>query len=268
VKINRRFEWVYVILTIFTVALLISKADFYNSDSYYQNSFLTKALLSAFIFTLIIRDSGSKLRSLGAWWVHSLAAVGMLACAIYLSVSAMNFDISRAEMFFFLGQNFMTAVIEEGLFRVYLFFRLFKFFENSKDPFRRALLLSSILFSLCHLIMVFRLEFDLFSAISYLFIAFSLGILLQIIFISTKSILWPIAIHFSYNALIHFSAFSYSTSGVPKDLSNTIPSSTLQSLLSLILFTLIGGVIILFSKTIHRARADENLRFINQVKLN
>ncbi len=98
---------------------------------------------------------------------------------------------------------FLSAALEEFLFRIIVFYGILCILNDVAGSVWKAILLSSVVFGLCHLnnIGVIGLR----STVLQSYGAFALGFLLCILYLETNNILTVLTAHFLINYFSHFS---------------------------------------------------------------
>jgi len=104
-----------------------------------------------------------------------------------------------------LSSSLFTGILEEFMFRLYIFYAMiYGLDRTSKGYYFKTIVYTSLLFSFAHMIHLLG-PTPIFGVVNQMFLAFFLGILLQLFFIRFGNILLPSVIH----ALINYhTAFS------------------------------------------------------------
>lgn len=97
--------------------------------------------------------------------------------------------------FEFLIYCLTIGVFEELFFRVYIYHYLHNICQKKEKNLIQIILITSLIFGLAHISNIFNPEYIKATVINQILLAFSIGILLQSIYIRTKSIILVIAIH-------------------------------------------------------------------------
>lgn len=129
-------------------------------------------------------------------WFKLLPILSIIA--IYIAYfwynGSMKYNGSARLLLLTLGGTLIAATAEEIVFRGYIY-NLFKKYRYS---FIDSLLISSALFSIIHLVNIFRFE-DVWAVLNQLIFAFSLGMLFGSIYALTKNLLLMCLLHFFMN---------------------------------------------------------------------
>jgi membrane protease YdiL (CAAX protease family) len=142
---------------------------------------------------------------------------------------------------------FSVAVIEETLFRFYLFINLFKLLENRSYRLIKSLLLTNLVFALAHFNNVLDPSYIRMSVFVQVYFAFYTGILLQSIFIRLKNIIPIITLHAIINYLGSYTGYLIDE---PDITVGNVPEAELMYthsdlLMNIVLITIAGIIIIL-----------------------
>ncbi len=119
---------------------------------------------------------------------------GLLAHTLkYQGISLVELSYASSLVFLVaLGVSFVTALVEETVFRGYIFSRLWQILKNEW----MANLISAFGWSLVHLpITIFVLHYGLLQIFIYLFLAFIFGIGSAFLFARTENILSSVLLH-------------------------------------------------------------------------
>ena len=133
--------------------------------------------------------------------------------------------------------TFLAATAEEVAFRLYLF----NLFVQDGYQKYRAVILSSILFSLLHLVNIFRYG-DIWAVINQLIVAFFMGVLLCSLYSITRSILFVSVYHFIVNVP---AALRRITEDAGENLTALKQPTLMDNIISTILYILIYSPLII-----------------------
>lgn len=125
---------------------------------------------------------------------------GFVLVSVVAGTVSLTWQTVSSHLFFALGLYFFVAIAEEVIFRGYVLWNLRQRFSDWT-----SILLSSLLFSLLHLFN------DHFSMMGFVNI-FLAGILYAVVFIRTRSILYAIGLHWSWN-FVQGPVFGFAVSG-------------------------------------------------------
>jgi len=173
-----------------------------NNLTTFQNLVVTAASLigTVLVIWLFLKITGDKLIDLGFHRVHFkkrflsgflIGAFIMIAgfLILYFSgeIKIIKIDFQPVELFYTILLFFIVAVMEELLVRGYILNTLMQSLNKYW-----ALLISAVIFAALHLA---NPNLNLFSFINLILA----GIFLGIVYIYTKNLWFPIALHFSWN---------------------------------------------------------------------
>lgn len=127
-----------------------------------------------------------------------IMVVGYALLITFKEISFLKVNFNLKELFISILLYTIVAIVEETLFRGYILRNLMVSFNKYF-----ALILSSILFSLMHIL---NPNIDLLS----LFNIFLIGILLGLSYVHTKNLWFPIAMHLSWNLFQSLLGFNVS----------------------------------------------------------
>lgn len=110
----------------------------------------------------------------------------------YKGLNLVDLRLGRADFLAAFGLSVVTAVVEETVFRGYIFTRLNRLWKNEL----KANLASSALFALIYLpVVVFVLSYQPASLLAYLLFVFAYGVAAAYIFARTENLLSSIILH-------------------------------------------------------------------------
>ena len=143
----------------------------------------------------------------------------------------------------FLVSNLLVALVEELTFRAIVLPLIIKIRSNKKNILLVSVAMSSLIFGVLHYLNLFR-EPDNFSGItSQVIFATSIGIYLGGLFLRTRNIAFPVAIHFLVNVAFGKSALRLENNDVvTKIVEDSTDWISLLLTLGLFGFIAIGGV--------------------------
>lgn len=130
--------------------------------------------------------------------IPSIVLVSLVVMHSYYQVKM--FNISYSGFSLHILKAISVAVWEELFFRYYIFV-IFLFYFSDKISLFRIAMLSSMLFAVLHFINLFNPDVFKLSVIIQVVFAFGIGLLLQSIFIRTRSLFIVIALHFTINVM-------------------------------------------------------------------
>lgn len=149
----------------------------------------------------------------------------IFASIFFFTINLIFLNRERAfhlkEFIFFIVFVFLNIIFEEFLFRGLVQNLLIK---NSKSDSKRVwncIIVSSIFFGLVHLINLIGQPQLIYSTISQVIYAFSLGVFLGVIYFLSDNIISSIVLHFFFNFFGSFSSLFASSLNVTKDLNLT-----------------------------------------------
>jgi|SRR5690554_4300528 len=181
----------------------------------------------------------------------------VLICTLSVLVLSANqiavFHSAKVEsLTFHVFNNLLTAVFEEVLYRVVLFLGMIQFFNSPGLRFWKVTALTSFIFAALHFMNIIRLDFNIYTAFTQVVFAFGFGFLLQVLYVVSRNILIPIALHF----LVNFFGTS-SRLDSPEGLAVPGGNPDLTSLLFLFIFC---AVLISLSVLLYRERDFERFK--------
>ncbi|MGI9526835.1 MAG: CPBP family intramembrane glutamic endopeptidase [Weeksellaceae bacterium] len=106
-----------------------------------------------------------------------------------------NYSSNSLDNFTFLSSCLSVGVFEELFFRIFIFFFVLKILYNRKNKLLYSILLTSFIFGFSHLSNLFNPEFHKISVVNQVLFAISIGLLLQSLYIKTKSLSVIICLH-------------------------------------------------------------------------
>lgn len=150
-----------------------------------------------------------------------------------------EYSLSFQLIALFFISNLLVAILEEFLFR-----KLILNILLSKRSLILSLVISSLMFSLVHIINIQQIEYDVFSIINQIILAFGLGFLLATLYYSTKTILVPIIIHTFINFNFSFGQIykTYNEIGIEIQSVNLF-----EEIISTSFFILISSILLIYS---------------------
>ncbi|MFZ1527417.1 MAG: CPBP family intramembrane glutamic endopeptidase [Ferruginibacter sp.] len=133
------------------------------------------------------------------WNKHTFykIAPSLILLMVYIAVSYNGLFRHKNDLVFValtIIATFVAATAEEVIFRLYLF----NLFVSEGYKNYRAIIFSSILFSLMHIVNIFRYD-DIWAIVNQLILAFFMGILLCSLYTISRSILLVSVYHFIVN---------------------------------------------------------------------
>ncbi|WP_378180878.1 lysostaphin resistance A-like protein [Aquimarina sp. SS2-1] len=184
------------------------------------------------------------------FWPVLLGSSIIILLSFYNVNRALLFDgqeVSLSLQLWYLCSALSTGGFEEVLFRVFVFNSLYTLFSKQEINIRylHSIIWTSLLFGGVHMVNLLKSDYDLFSVISQIIIAFGIGVLFQSLLIKYKNILVVITLHglFNYFGMYRF----YLYTNTDEIVHNTV-NDYLNSLVLTIVFaasiSLIGFLLI------------------------
>lgn len=158
----------------------------------------------------------------------------------FFHVSSLEVDnalISIFDNLLFLIYCIAVGMFEELFFRIFIFFFLLKILDKKKKRLIYSIILTSFIFGFSHLTNLLNPEFENISVINQILFAISIGIILQSIFIRTRSLILIICLHALINYHGSYKNHLYETTEILDAQSTFIDFIT--TFISIILFTVL-----------------------------
>jgi membrane protease YdiL (CAAX protease family) len=155
---------------------------------YTSSMFLFIVLTLIMWFFLLSKDVPITIKAIDAKMMKNTLALFLIPTAAFVFILTNTPSVNYGIVSFLFITSFLIAVYEEILFRA---IGLGSFISYGLSPFK-AILLSSIIFSFCHLVFLKTFTLD---SILLLLNSFAMGFILGYIYFKTKNIVYVIGIH-------------------------------------------------------------------------
>lgn len=163
-------------------------------------------VIGGMVFVVLMYDTGYKLFRFKKELLYSSLIViipGLIIGFNNFPISAYLNDrfimnTSQLYVYLYLLQSFTTAFFEEVIFRGIIFFVIIQRLPNTKDGLFKAIIISSAIFGLTHLLNL-TAGAGITSTLLQVAYSFLMGMMWAVVFIKTRNILYPIILHGVYN---------------------------------------------------------------------
>lgn len=188
------------VIAVWLIVVLLKKAPPIFEVGAFEIKIIEKTFL--FLVTIfLIRRNGLIVKNLihhKSFLTNSVSSFIIIALIFHAAdYSSGNAKPDTIEVYLFLVSNFCVALFEEYFFRVFIYLSLLAYFGNKNII--KAILSTSIVFGLAHLSNLFSNGIVSISVIVQIVFAFGIGLILQSVFVRSKNIFLPIAIHTAIN---------------------------------------------------------------------
>ena len=140
------------------------------------------------------------------WYLLSVSI--LLGILNFLSIDFTYFP-SVSKVIIFLTQTALGVVFEELLFRGVIQNKITEYFETNEKPVWKALVISSLIFGLMHLLNLVGKPYFLLGTLTQVVYTFSIGLLIGCVYWCSKSIWTAFILHFTFNLLGNYSVLFY-----------------------------------------------------------
>jgi len=204
-KITKFIVTLLLILTLNSLLKTIVNSYTTNFQIIYGAKIAAKILLSLLTLFFIVKWNLVKIKRL---FKNNKIVFPLILTSIFMSVkfvinsaTEQNILIIDTNHFLFFFSCLSVGLFEELFFRVFVFYFLSTFCFSGKNNLIKSILATSLIFGLIHFTNFFNPDYDKLSVINQMFLAFSLGILLQSLFIKSKNLYLIIIVHALINYL-------------------------------------------------------------------
>lgn len=243
------FEAILFILLGILLNILFSFINPNNTISY-LNETLTEIILGILALILVFRLNlqydnflSIKKSTYGLKLGFFIILTGFIQFLIYISLNIKNpINIYMPSLIGGIIFSFAVGFYEETLMRALILKNLVNNFKNRKNGIYKAIIISSLIFGLAHLINITHAS--LLDTIIQVFYSTTAGILFGSIYIKSENLLSIILLHSIFNLCTYLTANLYYTNFITYSL-NTTPQIYIGYNLLLIIGNLIMGIIII-----------------------
>jgi membrane protease YdiL (CAAX protease family) len=237
----------FIIVLVLILALNSFFKTIINTDTtdfqfIYTSKIVLKIFLSLITIFFIIKWGLIKGRKI---FKNNKIVIPLLLILIFISVKLVisnsteqNVLLLPINHFLFFSSCLSVGMFEEFFFRILVFYFLSTVCFSEKNNLIKSILISSLLFGLMHFTNFFSPDYDKLSVINQMFLAFSLGILLQSLFIKFKNIYLIIIIHALINYLGSYKSRLFDITREVVDSTNTV-NDLIQTLIIIFVITVL-----------------------------
>lgn len=189
---------IIILVVILTTNILLKSACIISFENSLRCKIIFKCVLIVMCLIFLIKSNFfNQLKSLKKELPYILLSF-LLVIYSYFQINsylAKNSSSNSLDNFTFLSSCLLVGVFEELFFRIFIFFFVLKILYNRKNKLLYSILLTSFIFGFSHLSNLFNPEYLKISVVNQVLFAFSIGLLLQSIYIRTKSLTFIICLH-------------------------------------------------------------------------